>query len=81
VLTPAEAVADPQALAAGCVVKTPTANGGTINAPAAPIRFVGADDGPKGPAPSAGQHTRAVLAQAGYSAAEIDAMYASGAAA
>jgi len=80
VLTPAEAVADPQALAAGCVVKTPTQDGGHVNAPAAPVRFVGADDGPKGPAPTPGQHTRAVLTQAGYSAAEIDAMYASGAA-
>jgi len=81
VLTPAEAVADPQTIAAGCVVHTPMHDGGVFAAPAAPVRFVGADDGPKGPAPSAGEHTRAVLAAAGYSAADIDAMYASGAAA
>jgi len=81
VLTAAEAIADPQAIAAGCIVKTPTHDGGVMNAPAGPIRFPGADDGPKGPSPRAGEHTRAVLAAAGYSDAEIDALYASGAAA
>jgi crotonobetainyl-CoA:carnitine CoA-transferase CaiB-like acyl-CoA transferase len=81
VLTAAEAIADPQAIAAGCVVQTPTHAGGVMNAPAGPVRFPGADDGPKGPSPRPGEHTRAVLAEAGYSASEIDALYASGAAA
>lgn len=81
VLTAAEAIADPQAMAAGAVVQTPQADGTTINAPGAPIRFPGADDGPKGPAPKVGEHTRAVLTQLGYSNAEIDALYQSGAAA
>lgn len=81
ILSPAEAVSDPQAIAAGCVVQTPTRDGGTINAPAAPVRFPGADDGPKGYAPSMGEHTRVVLTELGYSEAEIDALYASGAAA
>ena len=81
VLTAAEAIADPQALAAGCVVQTPKHDGGVMNAPAAPIRFPGADDGPKGPSPRPGEHTRAVLAELGYSKEEIDALYASGAAA
>ncbi|MEZ5996167.1 MAG: CaiB/BaiF CoA-transferase family protein [Hyphomonadaceae bacterium] len=81
VLLPREAAADPQAIAAGCVVQTPTHDGGFMNAPASPVRFPGADDGPKGPSPRPGEHTRAVLAEAGYSQAEIDAMYASGAAA
>jgi len=81
VLSAAEAVADPQAIASGAVVQTPQHEGPPINAPGAPIRFPGADDGPKGPAPKAGEHTRAVLAQAGYSEAEIDALFASGAAA
>lgn len=80
-LTAAEAVKDPQAIAAGAVVKTPQHDGGSINAPGAPIRFPGADDGPKGPAPKLGEHTRAVLAEAGLSDAEIDALLASGAAA
>jgi crotonobetainyl-CoA:carnitine CoA-transferase CaiB-like acyl-CoA transferase len=81
VLTAAEAIADPQTIAAGAVVQTPQRDGGTINAPGAPVRFPGADDGPKGPAPLAGEHTRVVLAELGYSDADIDAMYASGAAA
>lgn len=81
VLTPTEAIADPQAIAAGCVVQTPTHDGQTMPAPAAPVRFPGADDGPKGPAPRAGEHTRAVLSELGYSKTEIDALYASGAAA
>jgi len=81
VLTAAEAIADPQAIAAGCVVQTPKHDGGLMNAPAGPIRFTGADDGPKGPSPRAGEHTRAVLAELGYSEAEIEDMYATGAAA
>jgi crotonobetainyl-CoA:carnitine CoA-transferase CaiB-like acyl-CoA transferase len=81
VQTAAEAVADPQAIAAGCVVRTPTHEGDTFAAPAAPVRFPGADDGPKGPAPRIGEHTRAVLEELGYSHADIDALYAGGAAA
>ncbi len=81
VLTAAEAIQDPQAIAAGCVVQTPTHDGGSFNAPAAPVRFAGADDGPQGPSPRMGEYTRAVLAQVGYSETEIDAMFASGAAA
>lgn len=80
-LTAAEAIIDPQTIAAGCVVQTPQHEGPPINAPGSPVRFHGADDGPKGPAPKMGEHTRAVLAQLGYSDAEIDAFYASGAAA
>ncbi len=78
VLTAAEAVADAQAEAAGAIVRTPQPDGSTIKAPGAPIRFPGADDGPKGPAPHLGQHTRTVLIELGYSDAEIDALYANG---
>lgn len=81
VLRPAEAIADAQAIAAGCVVQTPTHDGGAFNAPASPIRFPGADDGPKGPAPRVGEHTRAVLAELEYAEAEIDALIEDGAAA
>ncbi len=81
VLKPAEAIADPQAIAAGCVVQTPTDEGGATPAPASPIRFPGANDGPKGPSPRVGEHTGAVLAELGYAADEIDALFASGAAA
>ena len=50
-------------------------------APAGPIRFPGADDGPKGPSPRMGEHTRLVLGELGYTAAEIDALFVGGAAA
>jgi crotonobetainyl-CoA:carnitine CoA-transferase CaiB-like acyl-CoA transferase len=81
VLTAAEAIVDPQAIAAGAIVQTPQHEGPPLNAPGAPIRFPGANDGPKGPAPKVGEHTRAVLAQLGYSETEIDALFESGAAA
>ncbi|MBX9745835.1 MAG: CoA transferase [Hyphomonadaceae bacterium] len=81
VQTAAEAIADPQAIAAGCVVQTPQHEGPPINAPGAPIRFPGADDGPKGPAPKLGEHTRTVLVELGYRDDEIEALFASGAAA
>jgi len=76
-----EVAGDPQAEAAGCFVQTPDGAGGTFRAPAAPARFPGADDGPKGPAPTLGQHTDEVLASVGFSAAEIAALRESGAAA
>lgn len=86
VLSAAEAIADPQAIAAGAVVRTPQHDGSTIPAPAGPIRFPGAGDGPaidrpRGPAPRIGEHTREVLVEMGYSDAEIGALFASGAAA
>lgn len=81
VQTPAEAVSDPQLLAAGGVVDVPLPQGGSFKSSASPVRFPGADDGPKGPTPRQGEHTRAVLAELGYSAEQIDAMIAAGAAA
>lgn len=77
----ADAIRDPQLIAAGGVVQTPQNDGGSILAPGGPLRFPGADDGPKGPAPRMGEHTRAVLTEAGYSAEAIEALFASGAAA
>jgi crotonobetainyl-CoA:carnitine CoA-transferase CaiB-like acyl-CoA transferase len=80
VQTLADCAADPQAEGAGCFVETPNPNGGSYRAPAAPARFHGADDGPKGPAPALGQHTREVLAGVGYSGEEIEALLSTGAA-
>ena len=76
--TLADVAVDPQVHAAGGIVQMPGRDGsGTFAAPASPARFPGVDDGPKGPGPALGQHTREVLAGLGYGAAEIDAMYAS----
>lgn len=80
VQTLADVAADPQAHAAGAIVQTPSAkgDGSTYASPASPVRFPGADDGPKGPSPSPGQHTRDVLAGLGRSAEDIEALYKAG---
>ncbi|MEL6664045.1 MAG: CoA transferase, partial [Pseudomonadota bacterium] len=80
VQTLADVAADPQAEAAGAFVDTPSAkgDGSTFRAPASPIRFPGADDGPKGPSPTMGQHTREVLQDLGMDTAAIDAAIAAG---
>jgi crotonobetainyl-CoA:carnitine CoA-transferase CaiB-like acyl-CoA transferase len=77
----ADVAGDPQAEAAGCFVETPDGQGATFRAPAAPARFPGADDGPKGAAPRLGEHTDDVLRALNYTAAEIAALRKSGAAA
>jgi crotonobetainyl-CoA:carnitine CoA-transferase CaiB-like acyl-CoA transferase len=78
--TLAQAAADPQVLASGAIVEMPSqVPGETFLSPASPARFVGADDGPKGPGPTVGQHTREILAATGYTDSEIEAMLASGA--
>lgn len=74
----ADVAVDPQVHAAGGIVQTPGKDGvGSFASPAAPARFHGIDDGPKGPGPKMGEHTRDVLAGLGYSAEEIDALYSS----
>jgi crotonobetainyl-CoA:carnitine CoA-transferase CaiB-like acyl-CoA transferase len=76
--TLAEVAVDPQVAAAGGIVDMPSKVAGeTFRSPGGPARFVGADDGPKGPAPALGEHTRVVLRSVGYSESDIDAMYAS----
>jgi crotonobetainyl-CoA:carnitine CoA-transferase CaiB-like acyl-CoA transferase len=81
VQTPAEVAADPQAQAAGAFVDLADGQGGSYRSPAAPARFPGADLDARPRAPNLGEHTREVLAAAGYGPETIDAMFASGAAA
>ena len=78
VQTLAEVVNDPQAEAAGAIVQVPSTkgDGSTFPSPASPVRFPGADDGPKGPSPKLGEHTRSVLGAMGLSAEEIETLYA-----
>lgn len=80
VQTPAQVAADPQVAAAGAIVEIEDGAGGTYRSPAAPARFPGADVDVRPPAPGLGQHTREVLAEIGYSPAQIEAMLAAGAA-
>jgi crotonobetainyl-CoA:carnitine CoA-transferase CaiB-like acyl-CoA transferase len=77
---PRDTVGDPLAEAAGCFVDITDVDGVAYRQPASPARFPGADDGPKRPAPRLGQHTREILAEAGYGPGEIDQLIAEGAA-
>lgn len=76
---PSDVANDPQAKAAGAFVEVPERHGGgTFLAPASPVRFPGADDGPKGPVPDLGEHTVEVLKQFGYDDEGIAALRQSG---
>jgi crotonobetainyl-CoA:carnitine CoA-transferase CaiB-like acyl-CoA transferase len=72
----AEAANDPQLAAAGGVVQTPRANGESLTAPGGPLRFPGAGEGPRAPAPRYGEHTRSVLTELGLTPEAIDTLYA-----
>ncbi len=85
VQTPAQVVADPQAHAAGAFAAIPgmslpdgDGNPQPYMTPATPVRFHGADDGPKGPSPTPGQHTEEVLSRLGYDASAIASLSESG---
>jgi crotonobetainyl-CoA:carnitine CoA-transferase CaiB-like acyl-CoA transferase len=77
----AEALADPQTIANGAIIEATAPTGNLIKAPAGPIRFSGDVEAPRRPSPRFGEHTRAILAEAGYDAEKIEALIAQGAAA
>lgn len=77
VQTLAEVAADPQVKAAGAITQVPSASGdgSSFASPASPIRFPGTDDGPKGPSPRKGEHSRSVLEALGYDEAKIAELF------
>ncbi|MBL8770279.1 MAG: CoA transferase [Phenylobacterium sp.] len=79
--TPAQVAEDPQIAAAGGFIQIEDGQGGTYRSVAAPARFPGADVTARPRSPKLGEHTRDVLKELGYAEADIEAMYAEGAAA
>jgi len=81
VLTRREMIRHPQVIENGIVVETDHAQAGRLRQTRPPARFEGTPTKHRRGGPLLGGDTREVLADAGYSAAEIDALVALGAAA
>jgi crotonobetainyl-CoA:carnitine CoA-transferase CaiB-like acyl-CoA transferase len=79
VLTLDEVADDPQAEAIGLFPEIEHPTLGRYRTVRVPMRFAGAEVGPRGPAPAIGEHSEAVLREAGFDDAEIDALRAAGA--
>jgi crotonobetainyl-CoA:carnitine CoA-transferase CaiB-like acyl-CoA transferase len=75
----ADMAADPQTLAREMVVELEHPRAGRTRALGLPIKLSATPGKVTRPAPIFGQHTREVLAEFGFSAAEIDALYAANA--
>jgi len=69
-----EVAADPQAHALGLFPEITHKSKGSYRSVNIPMRFANADVKPRGPAPVLGEHTQAILEQAGMSASEVDAL-------
>ena len=80
VLSIAEMHAHPQTLARDMVPSVEHPVAGTVQTIGLPVKFSATPGAIKTPAPLFGEHTREVLAEAGFSVAEIDALFAEGAA-
>ncbi len=70
---------DPQALSREMIVTTSHPIAGLVKAIGLPLKFSGTPGGVTRPAPLLGEHSREVLAEAGFSADDIGRMVASGA--
>jgi crotonobetainyl-CoA:carnitine CoA-transferase CaiB-like acyl-CoA transferase len=71
VQSPAEAITDPQLIAAGGLTQIETAKGVKHTSPSGPVRFVGMNEENKGTVPTPGRDAQAILAEAGFSDTEI----------
>jgi crotonobetainyl-CoA:carnitine CoA-transferase CaiB-like acyl-CoA transferase len=80
VLSVTEMHQDAQALAREMIVETDHPVAGPVEAIGLPVKFHGTPGGVARPAPLLGQHTREVLAEAGYNEGQIRDMLATGAA-
>jgi crotonobetainyl-CoA:carnitine CoA-transferase CaiB-like acyl-CoA transferase len=80
VLSVTEMHQDAQALAREMIVETDHPVAGPVEAIGLPVKFHGTPGGVARPAPLLGQHTREVLAEAGYNEDQIRDMLATGAA-
>ncbi|MDP4004677.1 CaiB/BaiF CoA-transferase family protein [Methylobacterium sp. NEAU K] len=69
---------DPQALAREMVVEVDHPRVGRMKTLGLPVKFSDTPGRVHGPAPLLGEHSRAILAEAGYTAAEIDGLVARG---
>jgi crotonobetainyl-CoA:carnitine CoA-transferase CaiB-like acyl-CoA transferase len=78
VLSIGEMHAHPQTVARQMVIEVEHPAAGVIKALGAPVKFHGTLGSLSGPAPLLGQHTRAVLAEIGYTEPEIEAIINSG---
>jgi len=78
VLSRREMIRHPQVAANGIIVEIDHPVAGRLRQTRTPARFGGTPAAHSTPAPLLGAHTREVLAEAGYSAAEIDALIAGG---
>jgi crotonobetainyl-CoA:carnitine CoA-transferase CaiB-like acyl-CoA transferase len=75
----ADVAADPHALAREMVVELQHPRAGRTRALGLPIKLSRTPGKVSRPAPVLGQHTREVLGEFGFSAAEVEALFAAGA--
>jgi crotonobetainyl-CoA:carnitine CoA-transferase CaiB-like acyl-CoA transferase len=80
VLSIAEMHAHPQTLARDMVPSVEHSVAGKVQTIGLPVKFSATPGAIQTPAPLFGEHTREVLAEAGFTAAEIDTLFAEGAA-
>ena len=74
-----EVADDAQAEAIGLFPTVSHAERGDYRSVRIPMRIHGSDVGPQGPAPECGEHTAAILAEAGLTQEEVEALVAAGA--